>query len=125
MKNDPIIINEQNLNTLEAKYESTVAAIDKVNAKVYKWGTTPESQVNLSAPLPLRVGGGHFDQGLALSAAVEKVRGALVERLTGARRDTQALQYAVKWLLADSHATEHLATLSGADFEHFIPTGTK
>jgi|SRR4051794_22833814 hypothetical protein len=125
MKNNPIIINEANLQRLETKYAAMVTAIDNARGKVTKWGTTPESQANVSKPpLPLYIGGAHFDEGSDLRNAVEKVRSGLVERLTGARKDIEDLQYAVKWLLADSFAVEHLSTLTSADFRHFIPTST-
>ncbi|MGW1062322.1 hypothetical protein [Micromonospora rubida] len=124
MKNNPIVINEEYLRTLQTAYATQVDSIDAVYGKVYAYGNLPGSNVDMTKPLPMRLGGAAFTEAVEAVAALDGVRSGLAGRFASARGELHALEYGVKFLLADSDAVEQLTTLSSEQFEYFMPRGS-
>ena len=54
MYNDPIVINQDYLQTLQTKYAGQVDDIDKFYGKVYPYGSLPDSHVDITKPFKFR-----------------------------------------------------------------------
>lgn len=124
MKNDPIVINEAYLHTLQTTYAGQVDDIDGMYGKVYAFGSLPESHVDMTQPLTLRLGGSGFTEAQELGKRIDGVRSGVAARFKSGRGELYTLEYGIKFLLADSDATEQLSTLSSEQWEYFMPTSS-
>lgn len=124
MQNDPIVINESYLHTLQTTYAGQVDDIDSMYGKVYAYGALPESHVDITKPFTLRLGGANFTEAQDLVGRIDAVRSGLAARFKSGRGELYTLEYGIKFLLADSDATEQLSTLSSEQFEYFMPTSS-
>jgi len=121
MKNDPIVINQDYLQKLQTKYTGQVDDIDKMYGKVYAYGTLPGTHVDFTRPFTLSLGGANFTEAQDMAGALDGTRSGLAGRFKSARGEIYTLEYGIKFLLADSDATEQLSTLSSEQFEYFMP----
>ncbi|NBE80120.1 hypothetical protein [Micromonospora rubida] len=121
MKNNPIVINEEYLKKLQKTYSDQVDSIDELYGKVFKYGNLPESNVDLTKPFVMRLGGANFSEAVDVVASIDGVRSGVAGRIKSARGEIYTLEHGVKFLLADSEATEQLSTLSAEQFEYFMP----
>lgn len=121
MKNDPIVINQDYLRGLQTKYTDQVDRIDLMYGKVYAFGTLPGSHVDFTKPFKLSLGGANFVEAQDMAGALDGTRSGLAGRFKSARGEIYTLEYGIKFLLADSDATEQLSTLSAEQFEYFMP----
>ncbi|MER5337465.1 hypothetical protein ACIBTZ_32350 [Micromonospora sp. NPDC049460] len=119
MKN--IVINESYLRKLHGIYTKQVDEIDLMYGKVYPYGSLPDSTVDITKPLKLRLGGKGFTEAEDLTGAIDVVRGGMAARFKGARSEINNLELGIKFLLADSDAIEQASTLSAEQFEYFMP----
>jgi len=124
--NDPIVINEIYLQQLQKKYADDVDGIDGMYGKVYSYGTLPASDVDITKPFKVNLGGANFSEATDMTGALESTRSGLTARFKSARDQLKTLEYGIKFLLADSDATEQLGTLSADQWNYFMPptTGT-
>ncbi|WP_432990137.1 hypothetical protein [Dactylosporangium sp. CA-233914] len=121
MKNDPIVINQAYLQGLQTKYTNQVNDIDGMYGKVFPYGSQPGAHMDITKPFTLRLGGANFVEAQDDVAVLDQTRSGLASRLKSARGELYTLEYGIKFLLADSDATEHLSTLSADQFEYFMP----
>ncbi|WP_432842794.1 hypothetical protein [Dactylosporangium sp. CA-092794] len=121
MKNDPIIINEAYLQGLQTKYTNQVNDIDGMYGKVFAYGSLPGAHMDIKQPFTIRLGGANFVEAQDDVNILDQTRSGLAERLKSARGELYTLEYGIKFLLADSEATEQLSTLSAEQFEYFMP----
>ncbi|MEU5941629.1 hypothetical protein ABZ807_21135 [Micromonospora sp. NPDC047548] len=116
-----IVINESYLRKLQATYADQVDEIDLMYGKVYPYGALPESKVDFTKPFKLHLGAKGFTEAEDLASAIDATRSGLATRFKSARGEISMLEYGIKFLLADSEATEQLNTLSAEQFEYFMP----
>ncbi|GAB3156674.1 hypothetical protein GCM10027290_54900 [Micromonospora sonneratiae] len=116
-----IVINESYLRKLQATYAELVDDIDRIYGKIYPYGALPESKVDFTKPFTLHLGGAGFSEAVALVERIDSTRAGLAERFKSARGELNTLEFGIKFLLADSEATEELGTLSAEQFEYFMP----
>lgn len=121
MYNDPIVINQDYLQTLQTKYAGQVDDIDKFYGKVYPYGSLPDSHVDITQPFKLNLGGANFVEAQDMAGVLDGTRSGVATRFKNARGEIYNLEYGIKFLLADSDATEQLSTLSADQFEYFMP----
>jgi hypothetical protein len=117
-----IKIDEPTLKRLETKYGNMIGDMDTRLAN-YQWdGGEPNSTLTLSDPFPMRLGGADFTQAEGLANALDKVRQNLVNRFDTVYENGSDLYWGLQFLLADSNATENLATMTAQQFDGYIPT---
>jgi hypothetical protein len=124
--NDPIVINQASLQQLQKTYAGYVDGIDANMGKYVQYGTLSLSNVDITMPLKMNLGGAGFDEVADMSGQLEKVRAGLVGRFTSAKNQLRTMEYGIQFLLADSDSTEHLATLTAEDWNYWMSptTGT-
>lgn len=116
-----IAINAENLTRLQGEYGDLIKAIES-RLGAFQWDA--KSNMYLSGPFPLWVGGAGFTQAQALAAKLEQVRADLVQRLTSTKENSSNLYVGLQRLLADTTAVEELNTMTAEDFNSFIPVST-
>ncbi|WP_320065629.1 hypothetical protein [Micromonospora sp. RTGN7] len=121
MKNNEIIINQAYLTQLQGVYTGQVDEIDKVYGKVVQYGNLPDSTVDMTKPFVLRLGGAKFAEAVDMVGRLDTTRSGLAARFSSARAQLYALEYGIKFLLAEADTAEELNALSSTDFEGFIP----
>jgi hypothetical protein len=117
-----IVLNEEYLRQLQATYTELVDDIDRMYGKVYPFGSLPESIVDFTQEFRLRVGGEGFTEAVELVPRINAVRAGLAERFKSVRGELNTLEWGIKFLLQDAEDTEHLNTLSAADFDRYMNT---
>ncbi len=120
---ETIVIDEATLTSLRDKYAGLLDEIDTrlVN---YKWGDNPDSQLTLGDAFPLRLGGDSFTEAVGLAKDLDSVRQKLTGRIDATYTNATNLRWGLQYLLEDTDAVEHLTTMTGEEFESFIPTST-
>ncbi|WP_261556597.1 hypothetical protein [Frankia tisae] len=120
---DTIVIDESTLTKLRDKY---VGLLDEIDTRLvnYKWGDNPDSQLTLGDAFPLRLGGGQFAEAVSLASDLDHVRQRLTGRIDSTYTNATNLRWGLQYLLEDSDAVEHLNTMTGEEFESFIPTSS-
>jgi hypothetical protein len=121
MKNDKIIINEAYLEGLQRKYGADVDEIESFYGKVYPYGGLPGTNVDITKPFLLRLGGATFTEAQDVVGVLDATRSGVATRFNSTRGELYTLENGIKFLLADSEATENLSTLSADQFEYFMP----
>lgn len=121
MSNEPIVINEEFLTRLQSRYAGHVDTFDRLLGKVYPYGPLPASNVDISRPFVLKLGGANFTEAQDVAGVLDGSRAGVVTRCTKSRDEIYTLEHGIKFLLADSDATEQLNTLSADQFEYFMP----
>jgi hypothetical protein len=116
-----IVINESYLRKLQAVYADLVDDIDRIYGKVYPYGALPEAKVDFTKPFTLRLGGAGFSEAVELVERIDTTRSGLAARFKSEQGELNTLEFGIKFLLADSEATEELTTLSAEEFEYFMP----
>ncbi|GAB2922088.1 hypothetical protein GCM10027280_06640 [Micromonospora polyrhachis] len=116
-----IVINESYLRKLQAIYTDLVDDIDRIYGKIYPYGHLPESRVDFTKPFTLRLGGAGFSEAVELVERIDTTRSGLAARFKSGRGELSTLEHGIRFLLADSEATEQVSTLSAEQFEHFMP----
>lgn len=116
-----IAINAENLTRLKGEYGDLIKAIE-ARLGAFQWDDN--SNMYLSGPFPLWVGGAGFTQAQALSAKLEKIRADLVQRLTSTKENASNLYVGLQRLLADTSAVEDLNSMTAEEFNSFIPVST-
>lgn len=121
MPSNQIVVNEEYLRRLQTEYAAYVDDIDKFHGKIFSHGSLPESKMDITQPFTLRLGGKGFAEAADMGAALDRVRTGLAERIRGARDELDAMEHGIKFLLADSNATEQMGTLTAEQFDYFMP----
>jgi hypothetical protein len=122
--NDPIVINQTYLQSLQKKYTDEVDDIDGMYGKVYAYGSLPGSHVDVTKPFKVNLGGANFSEATDMTGALDATRSGLAGRFKSARGQLYTMEYGIKFLLADSDATEQLGTLTADQWNYFMPTTT-
>ena len=116
-----IVINEEFLRTRQKRYAEHVDTFDRLLGKVYVYGALPASHVDIKKPFILKLGGANFTEAQDVAGVVDGTRSGVVDRMTKSRGEIYVLEHGIKFLLADSTATEQLNTLDAQQFEYFMP----
>jgi hypothetical protein len=126
VSNNQVVINQDYLRQLQTEYTGDVDEIDQFNGKVYKHGTLPDTNVDITRPFVMRMGGAGFAEAIDMVGMIDGTRSGVAARFKSARGEIYTLEYGIKFLLADSDAVEQLSTLTAQQFEYFMPqtTGT-
>ena len=118
-----IIVSEEFLRNLQREYAGYVEILDKTVGKVVAYGVEDGSRVDITQPIPVRLGGKGFDEAVTINGKIEVIRQGLVDRCKKTRTELHHLDYGLQFLLADSDAVEDISTLTSQQFEYFIPKG--
>ncbi|MGC4807650.1 hypothetical protein [Micromonospora sp. DT233] len=121
MKNESIVIREDFLKNLQVTYAGQVDSIDKVYGKFYKYGNLVESEVDMTKPFKVRLGGANFSEAVEAVTSLNTVQAGLAARFKSARDEIYILENGVLFLISDAEAVEELNTLSAEQFEYFMP----
>lgn len=122
MADDYVIkIDEPTLKRLVTKYGNMIGDMDTRLAN-YQWDRgEPKSTLILSDPFALHLGGADFTQAGNLANALDVVRKNLVNRFDTVYSNAADLYWGLQFLLADSNATEHLASMTAQQFDQYLP----
>ena len=115
-----IQIDESHLNTLRDQYKGYTDDIKKRATTAFPWTTATE--INMDAAFTTRLGNSAFNSGQKLTGAIEAVRQNLFGRMQATYTDTYDVYAGIVNLLKDTDAVEHLNTLTGDQFDSYIPT---
>jgi hypothetical protein len=114
-----IEIDETTLKAFQGEYNGYTDDIKKAATTNYTWGN---SSINMSAQFTLPLGGSNFKAASGLKDAIEGVRQNLFGRMQASYTDTYDIYAGVTSLLADTDAVENLNTMTGQEFDSYIPT---